>query len=638
MTRGGRLDARPRAGRAAAFLALLALTAALAACAGSPRIVSPSPIAPAATPPKAPAASAPSPAPAVAPEPVAAGPETSLKTAAPAALSKAHDERDAIDAAIVLGSPAALASSRSLIGSAAAIKAEETQILATISRGIESIVYPAFREDGSVAPPTVGEAPAGATSPLVAVLRILADASRGRATAVPPEIAGTPLAELAPALALINAGSSDATRLALDALDRFTRLGAVSVLPDYLLGLDAERRADWATAAVRYAAVLARASDAWPARIGLCKALLATGKAAEALEAARPIAAARTGDKGFDRPYAISLYQNGRYEECAPYVLRILIRDPQDAEFVLMRAHLLVRGRSFQQALPLLDAYATVDPGRRLFLLLRCLAAEGLKNRDEALRWARRGLSAYPDDPELLVAAARLIFAGSAAGREEARVLARKAFDLTAAPEAGKSGPDATPARAAARIAAGIEAARLLALDASTRYRWDEAQGYLDRALELGLFEDKELAATILRKAGKREESLDYASTWYRQAPSSDAAAEAYLRALVDIGNIATAQEVIARFLPGAATPAFRSTLYYLQSRMQASDDAALVLLRSALVEDADNPEALAAVYDIQFKRKDYPKARFYLKQALALAPGDPDLERRQRELDQAAP
>ncbi|MDP3179930.1 MAG: hypothetical protein Q8M76_18610, partial [Spirochaetaceae bacterium] len=447
MTRGGRLDARPRAGRAAAFLALLAAVV-LAACAGSSRVVSPSPVAPAATAPKAPAASASPATPAPAPEPVAAGPETSLKTAAPAALSKGHDERDAIDAAIVLGSPAALASSLSLIGKATAIKAEETQILATISRGIESIVYPAFRDDGSAAPPIVGEAPAGATSPLVAVLRILADASRGRATAVPAEIAGTPLAELAPALALINATSSDATRLALDALDRFIRLGAASVLPDYLSGLDAERRADWSTAAGRYAAVLARSADAWPARIGLCKALLATGKSAEALEAARPIAAARTGDKGFDRPYALSLYQNGRYEECAPYVLRVLIRDPQDAEFVLMRAHLLVRGRSFQAALPLLDAYATVDPGRRLFLLLRSQAAEGLKNRDEALRWARRGLSAYPDDPELQVVAARLIFAGSAAGsvagREEARVLARKAFDLTAAPEAAPSGPDAT--------------------------------------------------------------------------------------------------------------------------------------------------------------------------------------------------
>ena len=41
-----------------------------------------------------------------------------------------------------------------------------------------------------------------------------------------------------------------------------------------------------------------------------------------------------------------------------------------------------------------------------------------------------------------------------------------------------------------------------------------------------------------------------------------------------------------------------------------------------------------AAVSDIQLRRKDYAKARFYLKQAIATDANDPELEARQKQLD----
>jgi len=112
---------------------------------------------------------------------------------------------------------------------------------------------------------------------------------------------------------------------------------------------------------------------------------------------------------------------------------------------------------------------------------------------------------------------------------------------------------------------------------------------------------------------------------------------EAYIRALVDIGDEKAAQDAIARILPGSILPSFRSTLYFLQSKLQRSDDAALTLLHSSLVENADNSEALAAVFDILMRRKDYSKARFYLKQAVASDPGDPELDKRQVLLDAAS-
>ena len=55
-------------------------------------------------------------------------------------------------------------------------------------------------------------------------------------------------------------------------------------------------------------------------------------------------------------------------------------------------------------------------------------------------------------------------------------------------------------------------------------------------------------------------------------------------------------------------------------------------------MENPDNSEALAAMCDIYLRRRDFQKARFYLKQALALSPGDPELKRRSRELEASAP
>jgi len=561
------------------------------------------------------------------------GAGTAIRTADPADLARGREERESIESSIVFGSPSSLEKAIKLATSPKSMKAEDAVALATIAQAIYALAYPSRDESerGTVDP-------AALSGTAGALLAAIDEAAAGRVPAVPPEAAATSLGEIIPALALFGSISSDSARKAVDSLDRFARLGVPSILPSVLRGAEAERRGDYQGALGLYRSALAVAPDAWNASLGTARALLSLKRSSDALAALIPLAEAKSGLLEFDRPYALALYANGRYDEANPYVARVLTVDPQDSRLVLVRAHLLVRAKAFQQALPLLDAYGTVDPSNRLYLLLRCLESEGLRGREEALKWARRGLSAYPDDPELLAAASRILFAGPASGSLEARTLAARAFDLTAPgapplpdPEGGESGP----ALAATRSAAGVEAARLLLADAVSRYRWADAAKYLAR---IGAaFEDKPLAAKVMRKSGDSR-ALDYAAEWYKASPSSEAAAEAYIRCLVAAASERQAQELIARILPGTISPQYRSTLYYLQSRLQKSDEAALTLLRSALVENADNAEALAAVYDIQMRRKDYAKARFYLKQAIAIAPGDPELEERLRALDAASP
>ena len=612
------------------------------------------------TPPTSPASSQPSPQKTT---PLPAG--TALKTAEPAVLAKAKADREALESLVAFGSPVSLARARQMLDGVPGLRPEDRRDLAAIIDGIEALVYPDPRRKGGGSKPprdaasaasgsAVGAAAPAAGSLFTPELKLLDSAAAGQAGPPPAEAAGTPLGELIPGLALFASDSRETARLAQDAFDRFAQLRLPSILPNLALGVDAERRLDWSEALTRYGRVLDVAPETWPAVVGTGRSLLALGRPVSALAALQPQAKALDGVPDFMRAFGRALYENGRFAEAEDPVTRVLVDDPQDSRLILIRAHLLVRDKAYQQAMPLLDAYGTVDSSNRLYLLLRCLAAEGLRSRDEALRWARRGLTLYPDDPELLVATSRLLYAGSTTGRDEARSLAAHAYELTtpgAAPGPGAdSGPEtdassgaaeakqeASPLVALARTAAGFEAARLLTIDAAARYQWSAAATYLDRAMSLGSFEDRALAAAVLRNSGNWSASLSYSEAWHRERPESEDATEAYLRALVGTGNEKTAQDMIARLLPSNASSSFRSVLYYLQSRMQKSDDAALALLRSALIENADNPEALAAMYDILARRKDWNRARFYLRQAITLDPGNPDLLRRQAELDHSA-
>ncbi len=636
MTRHWRDDARSAPLCCVPFVTRLLVAGLCIACAGAPAPSAPAPSAPA---PSAPAQAQGEPLADKTRGAAAADAGTALKpTATP--LSPALAERRAIEFAIVLASPKSLSEAFSLIGTSKALKLDEARSLAWIAARIAGLVYPEAAEE--LVPADLrnqGETPA---TPLA---RFAGEAAAGRPGTPEPALEGQPLAELVPALALFRSESRETARRALEGLERFARLGAVSALPGIVRGLDAERRKDWQGALGFYAEALSVAGDAYPASAGRARAFLATNRPAEALaelDAALSLRPSASDYATLRRARAEAYYRLGRFAEAEPLVIGVLREDPLDSGFVLMRAHLLTRARAYQQALPLLDAYATVDPGNRRYLLLRTLVAEGLKSRDEALKWARRGLTAYPDDPEFLAAAARLLFAAPLslklelrdAALAEGRELARRTLD------AGRVEPGSTlaPLEAQLKGEAIAEAARLLLLDAVARYDWTTALSLLDRAKTAPGFDARALSGLVLRKSGEWGRALEEAAAWYREAPESEEAIAAYARALIGAKSDKAAQELITRHLAGKTSPSFRSTLLYLQGVLAKNEEAALGFFRSSLVENADNGEALVAMYDLYYRRKEYQRARFYLKQALAIAPEDPELKRRARELEAAGP
>jgi cytochrome c-type biogenesis protein CcmH/NrfG len=75
-----------------------------------------------------------------------------------------------------------------------------------------------------------------------------------------------------------------------------------------------------------------------------------------------------------------------------------------------------------------------------------------------------------------------------------------------------------------------------------------------------------------------------------------------------------------------------KSRYYYLRSRTRGSEELQMNDLRSSLFEDSRNLNSLIALFEIYQSRNDDRRAAAYLRQALALAPDNPQLKRYEAE------
>ena len=175
--------------------------------------------------------------------------------------------------------------------------------------------------------------------------------------------------------------------------------------------------------------------------------------------------------------------------------------------------------------------------------------------------------------------------------------------------------------------------------------------GYLDAVRAAGAERsagaDRVMIAAILRNSGRSIEAITYSRSWFFESGGSEAAAESFLRALAQASGTrlaaASGTRSDARPASGTATsppvapgdlamlgiaisvlseassPEMRSFVQYMQGLMSGSDQAAIPYFRAALVEKADNLEALASLAEAYARLGDQEKAKFYARQAIAL-------------------
>ncbi len=554
------------------------------------------------SPPPAPAETSrpesPSPAPSAAPAPVPAG--------QPSGSLSATLERD-----IAWASPESLARARSLIAERRVEGSELGRAMLYAIERVYALVYGAVPEDmGIPDPPSL--------NPLV---RAIEDAAAGRFADDPARSGGGDFGVLLSTLVLLSKPSEAIKARALAELGRLESSGYRTLLAPYLRGRSAEASGDAKAARARYDEAVAMDASFYPARVARARCLYALGKHAEAAAELEPVREAHPEDREAARYLARSYYALGRYLSASPIVQELLRANPTEDEFLIMRAHILVAGGAYGQAGPLLDAYATKHPRDPLYLHLRVLHEwKERKAPAQALSLAESALAIYPEDPRFLLSKAKILLETEAPGSVRRRA-AVEALEAVLALDARN-----------------LEALSLLCSEAADSGAGTRAYSLLQEILRADPgFEDWPLMVKAALGARKPDLALKWSEKWMAAEPASDEAAAAYVRALVDAGNSQAALARINERLAGKSSPKARSIFLYYRSRLQKDGEAALSDLRSSLLEDPANIDALLAMFDVSFAQRDYKKARFYLRQAQSVSPADAGVAKRQVALEGVA-
>ena len=297
------------------------------------------------------------------------------------------------------------------------------------------------------------------------------------------------------------------------------------------------------------------------------------------------------------------------------YVGRVLQQEPNDLDYVLFRARILAGKGDYIRAASLLDVYARQNTSSRAYLLLRArLQYEWSKNFTAASETIERALSLYPNDLDVLLFAARLA-------------------SSTAAPLAGVSAEEF--AKRALEIDPANTEAKRYGIDGMMRSgKW---KGAYDSSRSLiassgALRSDIFVHIRICLELGRNDEAWNLISPLYAENPDDDDILQSYVVVLSKTGRSAQALSLINSRLP-ASSSRMKSFFYYRRSFLDASQEDSLADLRSSLIANPRNADALFRLYEIYYGRRDYRKAQYYLKQVVVLDPNNAEMRKLNEEL-----
>lgn len=603
--------------------------------------------------------------------------QTSLQLASPEALTELLGDRARFEEAVHLGSPEKLAAARVCVSNSKLFPDDEKLALLEILRGIDGLVYPAAPSETAVkAPPTPTQKSRevanvfypnpnlknlASTNSLM--LTQLVEASQGKLFIPPKGIEASRVSYLLPALAIFATNDRAIAQAAYDVTLQYQKLNEK---PSALTLLVQARyfmlNGETLKAYFVSKDCLDRFPDAWPARLNLGYLSLQLNQPVNAGNFLQPLADSRKGDPEFSGNYGLALYHISRLSDAEPYLKKGLDAIPGRMDWIAAYTHILIDRNAYSQAAPYLDALGKADPVGRMYLLLKTHYAQAVGRKEEALKTARKTMQLFPADPEVMVQLASLLFAGPEEGHQEAVGLCTEALrqlSVPLAPTDQTSGGLAySPLQKQLRQQTEATAHRYLLQEAYNHQEWYRAATLLDSIDSAKL--DKAMVATILRKSGRTFEALSFASNWYRENPASENAAEAYLRSLAaassgngiaavsgsimpdtGLGIILSAGQnssnnsqfsmnpllsLVLSLLSGTTSAQMRSYLLYLKGTLQTDTNSAIESYRAALLEKADNIEAMIALAKVYAKMGDTSKALYYIRQALMTGIPDADL------------
>jgi tetratricopeptide (TPR) repeat protein len=424
------------------------------------------------------------------------------------------------------------------------------------------------------------------------------------------------IAYVLPFLVLLS--SPDPARLSasLPDIEKAVSLNPKGALGWYFAGFIYEHTEKPDEAEKAYAETLAISPECYPASLGLARLMTRGQRYQDAVKTLSDALKIAPDNLTVKKQLALVYYAMEDWSRAESAILEILQRNSADREFQLLYVRILIEKAQFGRAQAQLDSYASTDSASAAnpaYLFLRArIQAEGYRNNDAALNYLRALNSASSIDDDILVYTARLLLSSE---RNEEQSEGRAMLQTLLSRE--------NPT---------LSVIDLALADAIRRKAWGEARPYLRRLIaERRSQGDLLNAYTVERGLNNSTAALSYAREAFQKDSANIDAAFAYISALIDARDVDEASRLIDARLNNAPSGAVKSKYYYLRSRLKTNEEARLNDLRSSLFEDPRNLNALLAMFDYYHKQNDR-RALYYLKQALALTPDDPQLKRYEKE------
>lgn len=314
---------------------------------------------------------------------------------------------------------------------------------------------------------------------------------------------------------------------------------------------------------------------------------------------------------------AYSAFARRDFAGAEQFVARVLQQTPNNLEFVLFRAKILVEKNDYIRAVSLLDVYARQNDTSIDYLILRAkVQLEWNKNIASATQTVEKALQLYPENTDALMFAAKI------SAESDSPVAGKYADELAA--KILEKNPESREAMSYA-LSGLVQ-----------RENWRAAY---DIAVKLIAYPDVSAAVIgsyveVCLKLNKKSEAFEYAKKMQLQYPDDETVLQSYILAYSQTGS----RDVVMKYIDSimnTSSAKMKSYLYYRRSFLQLSEDNALADLRSSLISNPRNSEALFRLYEVYYSKDDYRKAQYYLRQVVSIKPNDSSIRKLNEALTQ---
>lgn len=398
-------------------------------------------------------------------------------------------------------------------------------------------------------------------------------------------------------------------------LNQALALKPKSVLANYLLAL-LYSKTNRDSEAVEKLRLAAQESKAFEILFTLARSLNALGRYDESKSVTDSLIVLYPSSIELLKLLARNSFDIADYSSAERYAVLVLQQNPSDLEMVLFRAKIFVTTGEYLKATSLLDVYSKTNSTAKDYLLLRSrVQKEWNKNSALAISTIEKALSLYPDDKSVILAAAELAGdSGSLVGGKDGAQLAGQVL---------ASEPN------------NQQALSFLIKTLVVEGKWAEAYAASKKIMAAQNPGVEAIAthARVCLSLGYNAEAWDTASALYARLPNDEKAIQVYVECMVRTGRGAQASRFINTSINGASS-SMKSFLYYQRSFLAGGEAAQLSDLRSAVIANPRNSDALFRMYGIYLSKQDYRKAQYYLRQVIALNPNNQNYLKLNAELD----